>query len=490
MSITRNRELSQFGSFLYVNDTTQSISITADSSRFVGIGSTIPTSKLDVDGNVVISGVVTAPTFYGNLVGSSSLSNYSTNSGISSLTLGLSSTSNVNTSGIITASSFYGSLVGIASTSIISLGISSTSNLQTSGIITASAYYIGDTLLINPELLTWTPGTSNTIYRLNGNVGIGTSLPTERLFVTGNVSASRFISTITSGTAPFSVLSNTVVANLNADFLRGKTPPLGEIVGTSDNQTLTNKSLTSPFISLPTFGTSGVDFSGTSGGIIRVLHSSSASGSLTLPAETGTLVSTASIGAVSSSMIANGTIVNEDISASAAIAVSKLAASTISGVTLGNNLNTLTIGSYLTGTSYNGSSAVTIGANASSSNVGDTLVARDASGDFTAGTITATIVNATSDINLKENVKPLQNSIDTLNQINGVSFEWKKDSSKSIGVIAQEIEQILPELVSEVDGNKTVNYNGLIGILIEAVKGQHTEINTLKEEIKNLKNKL
>ena len=59
-------------------------------------------------------------------------------------------------------------------------------------------------------------------------------------------------------------------------------------------------------------------------------------------------------------MIADGTIVNADINASAAIAVSKLAASTISGVTLGSNLNALTIGTGLSGTSYNGSAAVTI----------------------------------------------------------------------------------------------------------------------------------
>jgi trimeric autotransporter adhesin len=58
--------------------------------------------------------------------------------------------------------------------------------------------------------------------------------------------------------------------------------------------------------------------------------------------------------------IATGVIVNADINASAAIAVSKLAASTISGITLGNNLNTLTIGTGLSGSSYNGSSAVTI----------------------------------------------------------------------------------------------------------------------------------
>jgi hypothetical protein len=59
-------------------------------------------------------------------------------------------------------------------------------------------------------------------------------------------------------------------------------------------------------------------------------------------------------------MIANGTIVDADINASAAIAVSKLAANTISGKTLGTNLDTLTIGTGLSGTSYNGSGATTI----------------------------------------------------------------------------------------------------------------------------------
>jgi len=77
------------------------------------------------------------------------------------------------------------------------------------------------------------------------------------------------------------------------------------------------------------------------------------------PTFTGTV--TLPTGTVTSAMILDGTIVNGDISDSAAIAVSKLAASTISGITLGSNLNTLTINSGLTGTSYNGSSAVTIG---------------------------------------------------------------------------------------------------------------------------------
>ncbi len=72
-------------------------------------------------------------------------------------------------------------------------------------------------------------------------------------------------------------------------------------------------------------------------------------------------------------------------------------AGTISGIPLGSNLSTLTFGTYLTGTSYNGSSAVTLATNATSANTVSTLVARDVSGNFSAGTITATLSgNATT----------------------------------------------------------------------------------------------
>ena len=66
-------------------------------------------------------------------------------------------------------------------------------------------------------------------------------------------------------------------------------------------------------------------------------------------------------------------------------------AGTISGVALGSNLNALTLGTYLTGTSYNGSGAVTAAVDATSANTASKVVARDASGNFSAGTITATL---------------------------------------------------------------------------------------------------
>ena len=64
---------------------------------------------------------------------------------------------------------------------------------------------------------------------------------------------------------------------------------------------------------------------------------------------------------------------------------------TISGVALGSNLNALTLGTYLTGTSYNGSSTVTAAVDATSANTASKVVARDASGNFSAGTITAAL---------------------------------------------------------------------------------------------------
>ena len=108
-------------------------------------------------------------------------------------------------------------------------------------------------------------------------------------------------------------------------------------------------------------GITAVSFAGSTSGIIQLLPVAVAgANTITLPATTGTVITSGDTGTVTSTMIADGTIVNADISASAAIAVSKLSASTISGVTLGGNLNGLTIGTGLSGTSYNGSSAVTI----------------------------------------------------------------------------------------------------------------------------------
>jgi hypothetical protein len=106
--------------------------------------------------------------------------------------------------------------------------------------------------------------------------------------------------------------------------------------------------------------------------------------------------------------------------------------------------------------------------------VGDVLI---------TGVTTSTDFNSASDINLKTNIKTIENPIEKIIQISGVTFNWKKDARPSVGVIAQEIEKVFPELVQGEDP-KTVNYNGLIGLLIECVKEQQVEIDYLKGKLK------
>ena len=96
------------------------------------------------------------------------------------------------------------------------------------------------------------------------------------------------------------------------------------------------------------------------------------------------------------------------------------------------------------------------------------------------GIITATDFNSSSDRTLKHDIQVIENPIEKVLQLNGVTFNWNETGKPSVGVIAQEVEQVLPELVSDTDP-KSVNYNGLIGLLIECVKDQQKQIDELKQ---------
>ena len=106
--------------------------------------------------------------------------------------------------------------------------------------------------------------------------------------------------------------------------------------------------------------------------------------------------------------------------------------------------------------------------------------------------IQASIFYYSSDRNLKENILPLNNSLDKILQLQGVSFYWKdknKGSNQNIGLIAQDVEKVYPELVgtNPATGMKSVEYGNLVAPLIEAIKEQENKIKTLQAEINNLK---
>ena len=87
------------------------------------------------------------------------------------------------------------------------------------------------------------------------------------------------------------------------------------------------------------------------------------------------------------------------------------------------------------------------------------------------GDVDASNFNATSDVALKDNLALVENPLEKLSNISGYTFNWKKDNKEAVGIIAQEVEQIFPQLVTTgSDGYKRVNYDALIPVMIEAIK--------------------
>ena len=108
---------------------------------------------------------------------------------------------------------------------------------------------------------------------------------------------------------------------------------------------------------------------------------------------------------------------------------------------------------------------------------------------FDGTTTIAGDLSINSDARLKANIISLGSTLAKVLQIDGKSYTMKKDENKKqkIGVLAQDIEKVFPELVSESNGVKSVNYQGLVPVLINALKEQQAEIDTYRDEVSELK---
>ena len=113
-----------------------------------------------------------------------------------------------------------------------------------------------------------------------------------------------------------------------------------------------------------------------------------------------------------------------------------------------------------------------------------------ANGDFHAdGDLVAYSTTVSSDKRLKKDIKPIDNALDIVDKLQGVHFNWKENDEKSIGYIAQDVEKVLPEMVTEKNhfdkGEfKTVNYAAMVSIMGEAIKELRAEVEQLKKQIK------
>ena len=92
------------------------------------------------------------------------------------------------------------------------------------------------------------------------------------------------------------------------------------------------------------------------------------------------------------------------------------------------------------------------------------------------------------DRRLKKDIVPLSNAVSKLSKITGVSYHWKSpeaDLSEQVGVIAQDVQKVYPQLVStEANGTLGVNYAGLVAPLIEAVKELKADNENLRAQLK------
>ena len=166
---------------------------------------------------------------------------------------------------------------------------------------------------------------------------------------------------------------------------------------------------------------------------------------------------------------------------------------TVGFYTTASDRSSLVIGQYnLLGSTVTNSAtdfstdntAFVIGNGADSDNRSDALVVK-----FNGDATLAGNLNINSDARLKANIVSLGSTLSKLLQIDGKSYTMKKDGSEKqkIGLLAQDIEKVFPELVSESHGVKSVNYQGLVPVLINALKEQDAMMKEQQAEIDRLK---
>jgi|TARA_Y100000031_G_scaffold14679_1_gene15452 hypothetical protein len=124
----------------------------------------------------------------------------------------------------------------------------------------------------------------------------------------------------------------------------------------------------------------------------------------------------------------------------------------------------------------------------------DPAVALHVTGEgYFTGNITAYY---SSDISLKDNIRPIESAIFKVKQIRGVTFDWNEKAGEleqqkghDVGLIAQEVEKVLPEIVQiREDGIKAIQYEKVVPLLVEAIKEQQVTIENLTKRIELLEN--
>ncbi|MCR9140410.1 MAG: tail fiber domain-containing protein, partial [Alphaproteobacteria bacterium] len=105
--------------------------------------------------------------------------------------------------------------------------------------------------------------------------------------------------------------------------------------------------------------------------------------------------------------------------------------------------------------------------------------ARLTGGVFT-GAVTAPNFVSSSDIRLKSDILPLSDALAKVQALAGVTFRMQGCEGRQMGLIAQDVQRVAPEAVIEVEGTLRLAYGNLVGLLVEAIKNLHAEVEQLR----------
>ena len=352
-----------------------------------------------------------------------------------------------------------------------------------------------------------------------GNVSFATTIAANSVAL-GTDTTGDYVASLVAGTNI--TLSNnsgesatpTIGLTNNAITIAGQSTALGSSVTAETIRTaigavvtgsaqIVGSSITTNTITIGSTSTALGGTSTTLAGLTSVT-STGFTGALTGNASTATTLQTArTINGTSFNGSADITIANL-VSGSAQINVASTTGDIALGTrTSGNYVATITGG---TGVSSTGATTgegiahtISIGqAVATSDNVRFNSLGIGGAASGTAGRIDAwgdIVAFSTSDKNFKENITPIPNALEKISRISGNTYDWKVDMKEfhgfegnDVGVIAQEIEEVLPQLVTtRENGYKAVKYDKLVALLIEGIKEQQQQIHSLTIEVEELK---